>query len=746
MALVLAAAALATSGGALAAPPAPGPSGPTGAVERPGPPILYWPAAKAPQLQNLGIWQAPPIMVSGASAYRDGEYLYQDYLYDDHGAKMTADPNDPRPNDNNQFSANNGTYTYPTSYTDANTADLVELRVKPTADATAVRVTLNSMPDPTRVAFTLAFGGKPNVTHGMPFGAFTQAPADVFVTVHPHGNQFVSTVELTKNGKTVTTSDVTVDPLRRQITVFVPHSSYNPGSGVVRMAAAVGLWDRANNRYLVPGTSATATTPGGGANSSQETPSAFFNAAFRFAEPMPAFGTSIVEQTANDPHWWRDAEQGAVLATRDLSPLFANIDFGKLHRGVTDNSGVPTHGYLNRILASHFEPAQGTNYGASCYGGNYSCQYEGRLQPYAIYVSAKHATAGYGMTLLLHANAANYNEFLGSVNASSFGDRGTGSVVVTPEARDPGSSYIGIAAADVFEVWADVARNYKLDPTWRDIAGYSLGGLGVYKFAEQFPDLFSRAVAIVGSPGTPVSAVPQSDELASLRNIPIMVWDVIPVDELNPYSEINVVALQKLGYRYDYLAFPGEHLTPAINDSYAPAVSFLGTSRVNPNPAHVSYVYTYDGLDGLFRSTGDFPTFGLVSDHAYWLSDLRLRTASGTCRGNTAPGCGASATIDAVSGGFGVGDPAASGPQPGAGVLSGGALFPALPYFEVAQTWGSAPPLKRTDALTINATNLKSLTVDVARAHVDCNVNLTVSTDGPVSVVLRGCHKTLHFG
>ena len=745
MVSLLVAASLVIGGGAIAAAPGPGPTpGPVGALERPGPPILYWPAAKAPQLQNTGIWHADPILISGASAYRDGEYLYQDYLYDDHGAKLSADPNDPRPNDNNQFSANNGTYTYPTAYTDANTADLVELRVKPTADATAVRVTLNSMTDPTRVAFTVAFGGKPGHTYGMPFGANTQAPADAFVTVHPHGKQFVGTVEITKTGKAVTTSAVTVDVLRRQITVLVPHSAYDPGARVVRMSAAVGLWDSANNRYLVPGNSATASTPGGAGFTSNA--SAFFNAAFRFAEPMPAFGTSILEQTADDPHWWRDAEQGSVLASRDLSPLFANVDFGKLRRSVTDNGGVPTHGYLNRILASHFEPAQGTDYGASCYGGNYSCQYEGRLQPYAIYVPAKHAARGYGMTLLLHANAANYNEFLGSVNASSFGNRGTGSVVVTPEARDPGSSYIGIAAADVFEVWADVERHYQLDPTWRDIAGYSLGGLGVYKFAEQFPDLFSRAVAVVGSPGTSVSAVPQSEELASLRNIPVMVWDVIPVDELNPYSEVNVVALQQLGYRYDYLAFPGEHLTPAINDSYGPAVSFLGTSRVDPNPAHVTYVYTYDGLDGLFRSTGDFPKFGLVSDHAYWLSDLRLRSSASTCRGNAQPGCGASAKIDAVSGGFGAGDPAPSGPQPGAGVLAGGALFPALPYLEVSQSWGAVPVQKHTDTLTINVTNLRSLTIDVARARVDCHVNLAVTTDGPVTIALRGCHRTLHFG
>jgi pimeloyl-ACP methyl ester carboxylesterase len=747
MSFALATAIAATAGGiAATAAPAPGPTPAAIGPERPGPPILYAPAAKAPQLSNTGIWHAAPILISGASAYRGGEFLYQDYLYDDHGAHLSQDPADPRTRDNDQFSVANGTYTYPTSMPDANDADLVEVRLAPTTAATAIRYTMNTLIDPTRIAISTALGGKAGVRHPMPYGANTVSPADVFVTIHPSGSKVVGSVSNATTGKLLAPATVSVDTVRRQITVRVPHADWAPGTRTQRVAAAVGLWNKAAGTYLVPGASATATQPGGAGTTAK--PSAFFNAAFRFHEPLVKFGSATTDQADGNSTWWRDADQGTALAAGDLSSLYAEVDFGKLARKVTANSGVPTHGYLNRILASHFESGQGTNYGSSCYSGTFSCQYTGRLQPYALYVPArKPAKAGYGMTLLLHANAANYNEFLGSKNASEFGDRGTGSVVATPEARDPGSSYIGIAAADVFEVWADVARHYRLDPTWRTIAGYSLGGLGTYKLAEQFPDLFSRAVAIVGSPGTPVSQVPESDELASLRNIPIMVWDVIPADELNPYSQANVLALQKLGYRYDYLQFPGEHLTPSINDEYAPAAAFLGTTRVNPDPARVTYVYGYDTLDGLDRATGDFPSYGVVADHAYWLSGLRLRTIAGTCRaGNTTWGCGASASVDAVSGGFGVADPVASGPQPGAGVLTGGALFPTLPYLEVKQTWAAAPKAARTDSLTITATNVKAMTINVTRARVDCKVALHVTTDGPLAITLAGCGRTLTYG
>src|SRR4051812_18628399 len=81
------------AGTAHAAAPRSLPSVTSGA--RPGPDLLYAPAPAAPQLENKGVWKASPILVSGATAYRSGEFLYQDYLYDDHGATGVEDPGDP---------------------------------------------------------------------------------------------------------------------------------------------------------------------------------------------------------------------------------------------------------------------------------------------------------------------------------------------------------------------------------------------------------------------------------------------------------------------------------------------------------------------------------------------------------------------------------------------------------------------------------------------------------------------------
>src|SRR3954467_11064899 len=128
---------------------------------RPGPDLLYAPAPDAPQLQNTGVWKAAPILVSGAEAYREGEFLYQDFLFDDHrGTASTEDPNDPFNQVENMFSPKHGTLSKPTdtaTYAN-NAADLVELRVKPLADATAFRVTLNTLKAADKTAFTIAIG------------------------------------------------------------------------------------------------------------------------------------------------------------------------------------------------------------------------------------------------------------------------------------------------------------------------------------------------------------------------------------------------------------------------------------------------------------------------------------------------------------------------------------------------------------------------------------------------------------
>src|SRR5204863_9603795 len=97
--------------------------------------------------------------------------------------------------------------------------------------------------------------------------------------------------------------------------------------------------------------------------------------------------------------------------------------------------------------------------------------------------------------------------------------------------------------------WADVARHYKLDPAYTDITGYSMGGIGTFILGEQFPDLFARAQPTVG-------AESNTDLEASLRNLPVLMWNNSADELVNPALFLPTAnKLSSLGYRYELDVF-----------------------------------------------------------------------------------------------------------------------------------------------------------------------------------------------
>jgi hypothetical protein len=666
---------------------------------RPGPDVLYEKPARAPQLTNAKPFRAKPILISGATAYRKGEFLYQDWIYDAHGASGGKDPSDPFGPDAHTFSPKAGAYTYPDDPAYANdAADLVELRVKPLRKATLFRATLNVLHPKT--ALTIALGTS-DAPEPWPFDAGVRSPAERFLTVHG------TTVE------GIPGATAKADARRRQVTIRVPRAAWDPGRRTVRMAAGVGLWG--DGGYLAPAASRSATTPGGAGTSSAR----LFNMAFRGDdEPWPDFhsipaGVSIADAAAGAAYlgsWWREKAQADTLATGDVSRFSADVDFNKLRRRQADNTKVPRTGPMDRILASHrfFGPG-GVDYTKLC-GGLLSARSQsegctgmlvGQLQPYALYVPKKpRPRRGYGFVLLMHSLSANYNQYANTRNQSQLGDRGQGSIVATPSGRGPDGSYRDIAEADSFEVWADVARRYKLDPGLSVASGYSMGGLGTFRMLSRWPDLFARGFAVVGA-GQP------DEDLASMRNTPVMMWNAAADELVNADTyEQTVRELTRLGLRFvSYVFLTSDHLTLATSDQYAPGAEWLGTHRVNRNPAHVTYVV--DPQTDSVRA-------GSISDHAYWLSGLTIK--QGAERG----------TIDVRSLGFGRGDAPVGAVQNGAGAVSGGTRGP-MPYVSQALDWAKAPATDRADKLIVKATDVVTATVDARRARVSCHPEVDLS-------------------
>ncbi|HEX9888367.1 MAG TPA: dienelactone hydrolase family protein [Nitriliruptorales bacterium] len=689
---------------------------------RPGPDALYLPPPRAPQLENSGPWRAEPILVSGTSAYRDGEWLYQDFLFDDHGATGIPAPtsaDDPYGTATNLYSPSAGTFLYPTAEAYAhNAADLVELRVKPLADATAFRITLNSLVDPELAGFTIALGDGAGVA--WPHEAGVSSPAQALLTWHG------TTAELTDaaTAQAITPApSATVDLERRQVDVRIPHAAWNPGTETVRVSIGTGLWDAGAGRYLAPQPGPPSeTTPGGGDLAG----TAIVNVGPRYDEPTPFIAGYTMGDTAVGGQvlapWWRERDQSLQLSQGDVTPFFAEVDFAALAAGTTDDSGVPTSGPMSRIMASRYvfgqglEPdnvcfgiSSGINVGTACIG-----RYVGQLQPYAIYVpDVEPPATGYGLTLLMHSLSANYNQYLGTNNQAQLGDRGTGYVVITPEARGPDGFYMGIPEASTFEVWADAARHHPIDPDRVTPTGYSMGGFGTYRLMARYPDLFPRGFSVVGEPGT------VGDQLISLRNTPVMAWNATADELVNVNTAEQAHAgLVAAGVDHQYWQFPqADHVTLAANDEYGPGAEFLGEHVVDRDPPTVSYVVDprEDTLD-------------VVADHAYWLSALTVRDAEAAPTGS----------IEVHSGGLGVAPATAQDRDPGAGVLEGG-QNQAMPYATrgVVRIPGGEEPV--TDVLHIAATNVGHVTIDPVRARVSCDAELQIESDGPIEVDLSGC-------
>src|SRR2546421_332504 len=106
----------------------------------------------------------------------------------------------------------------------------------PLASATAFRVTMNTLRDSERTAFTIALGDSPEA-RAWPFGAGVRSPARLFLTVH--GSTAVLTDAAT--GAPVSPAPTaSVNLASRQIDVRVQHAAWNPGTSVVRMEAGVG--------------------------------------------------------------------------------------------------------------------------------------------------------------------------------------------------------------------------------------------------------------------------------------------------------------------------------------------------------------------------------------------------------------------------------------------------------------------------------------------------------------------------
>ena len=691
---------------------------------RPGPDILYAPAgrrARSSPTPGCGgrrrSWSPAP------SAYRGGEYLYQDFLYDDHGAHgrrrtrpIRAPPATP------SRSRTGPTPTRPIPPTRTTPPTSSSCASKPLASATAFRVTLNTLKDPSLVAFSIAIGGTPGrdapvprrrererARRPVPDRAPGAAPAWPPTCVDAATGAPV--------GGSAPTVDASTPPAARSRSASRTRPGTRPArSCASRPASACGT----RREQPLPAAAAdppTPPTPAAPARPPTRPPSS----------TSPSASTSRCPQvgdpagTAQSPAWWRDQRPGRRARARATSaPSTPTSTSASSRRRPTTTSGVPQSGPIDRILASHFETAAGRRLlrvllprrhqrlhraptRAACSRTRSTCR------------ASRCRAQGYGMTLLLHSLGATYNQYLGSRNQSQFGERGPGSIVITPLGARPGRRLRqprrGRRVRGVGGRRAPLQARSRVDRDHRLLDG-------------RLRDVQAR-----GAVPRPVRARPadrrrerghEHDRLAAQHPGADVERGRRRAGAARPHTCRPRTELDRLGYRYELDIFTGR--APDARD---------------PRPVRARGRVPRHGEGGPQPGARHLRRRPEPRPRRASASSPTTRTGS-RARARAAPGQGTRRRVLARASA-----PATRSPPPRSSAPArSAAATSARSRSRASSRRGdrrrrSRPP----NRIDLTAQNVSAVTINPKRAGVSCNVDLRVTSDGPLTVNLAGCKR-----
>jgi len=658
-------------------------------------------APAAPASPCAPSWPGRSPGLGGTTAYDQGEYIAQDYIFDDHGAN-TGEPI-ALVGDSDTTPA--GSYTYPgvvdqSKYVN-NAADLRELRMRVEGDSLAIRVELNSLtqPDTTVAAVALDTDGSRTGSMAWPHQAgLTTAGTDAVVTLWGTGADLYRRDQATPVDLAGACANVDANVLE----VRVPLAALGVSTGQWRVHVATGLWDSSAKTWMAIGPVATETSPGGSPNGS--TPRAF-DIGF-----VPGEGSGPIGATAIN---WYDAKQAAALAAGDINQYAGDVDLGLLRSGAS-RPWVMQPGLYEAIYHSS------TTLGPHHESWQLDGPFEGPFQPYSLYIPTAATKGPVGLFEYFHGVTRNHTQLIAGPNERvQLGERlGLALVHILGRggnggASDSGSSiakgYRNAGLLDSREALADAQSRLTIDRSRQYVGGYSLGGIGVREMLGFFPDQWAGAVMYAGTKPA------NSDQwLASARWVPLVLIHAV-TDEVVTYTQSSMTAdaLKAYGYMYELHSHPGDHEHQALTDDYTQPADFFENLRAPTNPARVTLRRDPAAIDD--------PALGIVADSAYWLSKVTTATAG---------------TVDLVS-------HALPGAAPtltpvGPTVVNG----PPDPYLNQGQhyTWPGTP-YPRANSLTGSLTSIDYALVDSRRAGLDLArpISLTITTDGPSALGITGC-------
>ena len=676
---------------------------------------------------SIDDWVGESPLIGGTSVVDRGEFIYQDFIYDDTGPKVGTQTNTAGA----ARAKTNGTYRYPTAMSRyrSNAADLFQFRAAESEGRAHFLVLLNTLLEPDTTVVGIAIGQAGSPATAWPLGAQLSTPADHVLTAWGTGGQFDEQPLAAVGG------EIAVDIDSNAIEVSLPLSLV--GSSF-RTYVATGLWSGAG--WMSVGASRGAAAAGGGDGAHPNV----FNVAFRNGETTIPDGA-----TWQDGNFWFEREQAAALTAGDIDGWFAEIDLVSADRPLLRPTGLqqmihraaatpaPHEGFLEHGVSGNNEDPLNTGRGRGCSLATLplpSCSafsVVGPWQPYAVYIPP----GGFDrIAVLLHGGTYNLNYTLVRRIQQQLGDD-AGALLVEPVGMGPSSWFTDESHLEVLESIKDAQRRFNVDSSRTVIGGISMGGYGANRLLVTNPDLFAGGILWSAAPGDvthnyggnryeevaePGNGNP-GDLLENHRNHNLFV--IHAYGDQSAYYAIMAAQLRRLdelGYAHEvHSHLTWQHTTVFTVNQWSRESNFIGGMTGDSDPAHVTFSTSEAWWAPQISD-------GLVFDKAYWLSGLRVR--------DTSKGFGSKGTVDAVSQGLGKSEPETEkiperfvngDPAPHTVTGRRGVASAAIP---VANRFAAA------------LTNVASVAFDLGRMNVTTATDFAAefTTDGPTVVRLRG--------
>ena len=592
-------------------------------------------------------WSGEPALIANAGVYRHGEFIYNDYVYDDHGANTDgkdrldlpfgAWPDPSRPGEA-RFSPTGGAVRHAGDFMYAadddnlmrNVADLLEFRVTTDPDDVFLHARFGDMTaeDSNVIAACidtdlLAATGVQSWPHGANMTA--RLGCDLLVTAWGTGASVA-----TSDGVADLASldgDVRADVAEATIDLRLPKSQADPGDDTWRMWVASGIWDAAASSWLqvppIPQAIGEPLVSGGGLG----VPNVW----------------DLLSNNNESNSYWMEEKQANDLARSYIFDDFVDVDFDRLKEHDNDPDPQIT-GFMQRIYISEhpMDPPRGIIAEGDEPTTNF--EYLGPYQPYAMVVPSRyydepnsrwaydeclHPLNGNHMVEVYYSQAfyqgEGYNPlvtgtvpqtgYLGFSEIEGLADR-LGTLYSCVLGRGEGVGYTGgDGLVDALEVQADVLRRYRVDEDRVTVHGVSLGAIGSWYMSQLYPDRYSAVMPYIFSPNIVAGDLPR---LMNLHNTPVF-YAIGTLDQFAQGTQGDPTAdrMEEEGNEYVYVHYLGRQHEGRIEGDFLPFTEALAYPRTRvEDPARVRYRFDAGAFSSKIPGDGS----------AYWVRASQARS------------------------------------------------------------------------------------------------------------------------